>query len=101
MLEEELAKIKSTTPAMAEAAARSELATLKQQLDAKQKELDAAKDQSAVKSPVSEDKPATKRGDSISIAVIIGVICLAIGFGAGYATLSRQIRNKFGGVKVF
>ena len=100
-LEEELSRIKSTSPEMAEAAARSELATLKQQLDAKQKELDAAKGEEPPKPAVAVAAPATKHGDSIGLAVIVGVICLAIGFGAGYATLERRIRNKFGGVKVF
>jgi alkylhydroperoxidase/carboxymuconolactone decarboxylase family protein YurZ len=100
-LEEELAKIKSTTPEMAEAAARSELATLRQQLDAKQKELDAAKEQTTDKSAAEDAKPATKRGDSIGVGVIIAVTSLAIGFVAGYAALARRIRNKFGGVKVF
>ncbi len=44
-LEEELSRIKSTTPAMAEAAARAELSNLKQQLEGKQQELDALKAQ--------------------------------------------------------
>ena len=106
-LEEELARIKSSTPAMAEAAARSELATLQQQLDAKQKELDVfkqadvTKDTDAAKTAANADKPATKRGDSVGVGVIIGIVCLMLGFGAGYATLERRIRNKFGGVKVF
>ena len=104
-LEEELSRIKATTPEMAEAAARSELATLKQQLEAKQQELDAAKGGDPAKpaavAAAASERPATKRGDSIGLAVIIGVVCLAVGFAAGYATLERRIRNKFGGVKVF
>ena len=106
-LEEELARIKSTTPEMAEAAARSELATLKRQLEAKQQELDAAKSEESGKPAVIADaaaaaeKPASKGGDSIGLAVLLGVVCLSVGFAAGYATLERRIRAKFGGVKVF
>ena len=106
-LEEELSRIKSTTPEMAEAAARSELATLKQQLEAKQKELDAAKGDDAGKAAAAPEtnavaeKSGAKRGDSIGLAVLLGVVCLAVGFAAGYATLERRIRAKFGGVKVF
>jgi SH3-like domain-containing protein len=100
-LEEELAKIKSTTPEMAEAAARSELATMKRQLDDRQKELDAAKAQDSAKTGITASKPATKRGDVIGLALMIGLACLGIGFAAGYATLARRIRNRFGGVKVF
>ena len=101
-VEQELSRIKATTPAMAEAAARSELATLKQQLDTKQKELDGARDDAHAKlAAVAEERPATKHGDNIGIAVIASLICAGLGFAAGYATLAQRIRNKFGGVKVF
>ena len=101
-VEQELSRIKATTPEMAEAAARSELATLKQQLDAKQTELDAAREDAQAKlQTVAAEKPATNHGDSIGIAVIASLICAGLGFAAGYATLAQRIRNKFGGVKVF
>lgn len=97
-LEADLARIRSTTPAMAEAAARSELETLKQQLDARQKEVDALR--SASPSPtVAASSP--RRGDSIGLVIITGLVCLVGGFGLGYATLARRIREKFGGIKVF
>ncbi len=94
-LEAELARIKSSTPAMAEAAARSELETLKQELDAKQRELDA------LRSAAPAAVPSPNRGDSIGLIVIAGLLCLAAGFGLGYAALARRIREKFGGIKVY
>jgi hypothetical protein len=97
-LEAELARIRSSTPAMAEAAARSELETLKQQLDARQKEVEAL--QSAAAMPTTA-APSPRRGGAIGILFITGLLCLLAGFGLGYATLARRIREKFGGVKVF
>jgi SH3 domain protein len=93
-LEEELSRIKSTTPAMAEAAARAELQNLKQQLDAKQQELDALKAQGPAPPPA-----ATRSW--VAPALAAGLLGLALGFAWGYATLARRIREKFGGVKVY
>jgi uncharacterized protein YgiM (DUF1202 family) len=98
-LEAELARIRSSTPAMAEAAARSELETLKQQLAARQKEVDAL--QSASPAAAATAAPSSRRGDSIGIVIITGLLCTLAGFVLGYATLARRIREKFGGVKVF
>jgi uncharacterized protein YgiM (DUF1202 family) len=97
-LEAELARIRSTTPAMAEAAARSELETLKQQLNARQTEVEALRSASPAPA-VAAASP--RRGDSIGLLVITGLLCLVAGFGLGYATLARRIREKFGGIKVF
>ena len=97
-LEAELARIHSSTPAMAEAAARSELATLKQQLAARQTE--AAALPTAAPAPVVAP-PSSRRGDSLGILILTGLVCLLAGFGLGYATLARRIRQKFGGIKVF
>ena len=95
-LEAEIAHIKSSTPAMAEAAARSEMEALKRQLDVRQKELEALKSAASVTAPA-----AVKRGDSIGLFVIVGVLCLVAGFVLGYAMLARRIREKFGGIKVY
>lgn len=94
-LEEELSRIKSTTPAMAEAAARAELQSLKQQLNARQQELAALKAQS------SAPPPRTAGTGWIGIATAAGLLGLALGFAWGYATLARRIRAKFGGVQIF
>jgi len=113
-LEEELDRRRATTPALAEAAARSEVEQLKRELTAKQLELDAA--QGALARPVAAAGPGTVGGASpgggtagtpavtparlwtwgLSIP-----LALACGFWLGYAALARRIRLKFGGIKVY
>jgi hypothetical protein len=106
-LEEELDRTRATTPALAEAAARSEVERLKQELAAKQGELAAAR--SGATSP-APPQPATGQlaaiqapGETLwqviaGIALLIGLAC---GFWLGYATLARRVRHKFGGIKVY
>jgi hypothetical protein len=107
-LEEELDRIRATTPALAEAAARSEVERLKQELAARQGELDAAR--SGGTSPAAAALPAPDPLAAIQAPVgtlwqlIAGfalVIGLACGFWLGYATLARRVKNKFGGIKVY
>jgi hypothetical protein len=107
-LEEELDRSRATTPALAEAAARSEVERLKLDLAAKQSELDAAR--ASGSAPVTASPPtlgplaalhaaAAPRWPVITaIAVAIGLAC---GFWIGYATLARRVRHKFGGIKVY
>lgn len=107
-LEEELDQARATTPALAEAAARSEVERLNLELTAKQSELDAAR--ATGPAPVTGSPPksgplaalqaaAAPRWPAIAgIAVVIG---LAGGFWLGYATLARRVRHKFGGIKVY
>lgn len=106
-LQEELDQSRATTPALAEAAARSEVESLKLELAAKQSELDAAR---AGLSPATASPPnsgplaaiqaaAAARWPLIAgSAVAIGLAC---GFWLGYATLARRVRQKFGGIKVY
>jgi SH3-like domain-containing protein len=118
-LEEELDRSRATTPALAEAAARSEVEQLKRELAAKQSELEAAI--GAVAAPAAAPDAATTSAAtpgatrpggvmaSISAAASghpwIGVlavpVALACGFWLGYATLARRIKHKFGGIKVY
>jgi hypothetical protein len=107
-LEEELDRSRATTPALAEAAARSEFERLKLELATKQSELDAAHAQRLT--PVSDPPPNSGPLAAIhaaaaplwpliaGIAVAIGLAC---GFWLGYATLARRVRRKFGGLKVY
>jgi Bacterial SH3 domain len=107
-LEEELDQRRATTPALAEAAARSEVERLKLELAAKQSELDAARAgfSAAVLAPPPASGPlaaiqaaAAPRWPVITgIAVAVGLVC---GFWLGFATLARRIRHKFGGLKVY
>jgi uncharacterized protein YgiM (DUF1202 family) len=88
-LEEELDRSRATTPALAEAAARSEVESLKQQLAAQQERLAAA--------PVRRPSSAAP---ALIIAASAGVSLLC-GFWLGYAVLARRIKHKFGGIKVY
>jgi uncharacterized protein YgiM (DUF1202 family) len=106
-LEEELDRSRATTPALAEAAARSELEQLKRELAAKQSALDAALEAGppAVRgaapgsSGTSAKSGATFSGLWIGIPAVL--VALACGFWLGYATLAHRIRQKFGGLKVY
>ncbi len=113
-LEAELDHSRATTPALAEAAARSELVQLKRALADKQSELDAAHAalaSSGATAAAAADAPqgtipagpvpvalAVKR----PIAAVAWVLAaLGGGFWAGHATLARRIKRKFGGIKVY
>ena len=107
-LEEELDRSRATTPALAEAAARSEVERLKVELAAKQSELDAMR--AGGPAPVIESPAASGALAAIHAAaaprwpVITGIaaaIGLACGFWLGFATLARRVRAKFGGIKVY
>lgn len=107
-LQEELDQSRATTPALAEAAARSEVERLKLELATKQGELDAAQAErlSPARAPPLNSGPlaailaaAAPRWPLIAgSAVAIGLVC---GFWLGYATLARRVRQKFGGIKVY
>jgi Tfp pilus assembly protein FimV len=129
-LEEELDRSRATTPALAEAAARSEVEQLKRELAAKQSELDAARGGPAppAASPASAPAPslaAERAADpagaapagamasgamaAISAAAAVHpwawavamLASLAVGFWLGYTVLARRVRRKFGGIKVY
>jgi hypothetical protein len=96
-LEDELSNARATTPAMAEAAARSEVARLRGELEAKGSELQAA----------AASATALRRGEGPQwtsqrrLCVLGAIAALILGFCLGYAVLARRIRSKFGGIKVY
>jgi hypothetical protein len=109
-LEEELDRSRATTPALAEAAARSEVEQLKRRLADTQADLDAAR--AVPGTPLSQDTAARGASTDVPAAVsptalgrgILAVallLALACGFWLGYATLARRIKHKFGGLKVY
>jgi len=114
-LEDELERTRATTPALAEAAARSEVAQLQRALADKQSELDAARQgleapasAAAAASGALATQSSTHRGTSpvntpmrpwVTASVILAA--LACGFWLGYLTLARRVRRKFGGIKVY
>jgi uncharacterized protein YgiM (DUF1202 family) len=113
-LEEELDRRRATTPALAEAAARSEVEQLKRELATKQTELDAAQNALALPAAASglgttgvaspggapgglpRVQPARFGAWALSV-----LLALAGGFWLGYAALARRIKQKFGGLKVY
>jgi SH3 domain protein len=103
-LEEELDRSRATTPALAEAAARSELMRIKQELAERESELAALRAQPPAAGAASGSAPAhdgLARPVRLWIPVLAAAAALAGGFGLGYATLARRIRQKFGGFKVY
>jgi hypothetical protein len=114
-LEEELDRSRATTPALAEAAARSEVEQLKRELSSTQAALDAATQLAA---PTAAAPGAATMGAAAAPAGVLAGIAaaaarrpwmavlpllaaLGCGFWLGYATLARRIKRKFGGLKVY
>jgi uncharacterized protein YgiM (DUF1202 family) len=89
-LQEELDQMRATTPALAEAAAHSEVQQLKDALAAKQAELDAMRG--------SAGTGSARHPYRTVLAVLLAV---GLGFWLGYVTLARRVRHKFGGIKVY
>jgi uncharacterized protein YgiM (DUF1202 family) len=105
-LEEELDRSRATTPALAEAAAHSEVERLKLELNAKQAELDAVRNGSAPAAPVTPTAASAAASQALGPALpwLLGAgaaAALSCGFWLGYATLARRVRHKFGGIKVY
>jgi hypothetical protein len=107
-LEEELDRSRATTPALAEAAARSEVERLKLVLAAQQAELDTARagGSAAVAATAPAPGPLAALHAAAAprwsiIAAASGAVGLACGFWLGYAMLARRVRHKFGGIKVY
>ena len=115
-LEEELDRSRATTPALAEAAARSEVEQLKRELSSTQAALDAATQLAAP--TAAAPGAATPAADAAAPAGVLAGIAaaaakrpwmavlpllaaLGCGFWLGYATLARRIKRKFGGLKVY
>jgi len=91
-LEEELDRSRATTPALAEAAARSEVERLQRELAEKEAQISSARLTPAQPAAAARISPAGVG------AVLIAAAC---GFWLGYATLARRIRKKFGGLRVY
>ena len=113
-LEEELDRRRATTPALAEAAARSEVEQLRRELESKQAQLDAAHAGSSAAPPgVPRASPAessatpavvprSATGTGRPWLAVAGMLAaLGGGFWWGYCTLARRIKQKFGGIKVY
>jgi uncharacterized protein YgiM (DUF1202 family) len=98
-LEEELDRSRATTPALAGAAAESEVTRLQRELAAVQSELVAEREQRGA-APAASARQSS-RSASVGLAACIAVAAAALGFWSGYVTLARRIRQKFGGLRVY
>jgi hypothetical protein len=108
-LQDELDRTRATTPALAEAAERSEVARLTRELAARQAPASGTSDTATASMPAtaaasggSNDTGDGRPFDSLPW-LWIATLCfaLACGFCLGYAALARRIRQKFGGLKVY
>jgi len=102
-LQEELDRSRATTPALAEAAERSEVARLTRELA--EQTAAAAKARSTAVSdaaPAAAPSTAPRRAD-LYVGQWLGAVggALAMGFWLGYTALARRIKRKFGGIKVY
>jgi uncharacterized protein YgiM (DUF1202 family) len=99
-LEEELDRARATTPALAEAAAKSEVEHLQRELAAKQAELDTEREQRAAP-PTASSARQSLRSAGAGVLACATLAAAALGFWLGYVTLARRIRQKFGGLRVY
>jgi uncharacterized protein YgiM (DUF1202 family) len=105
-LQEELDRSRATTPALAEAAVKSELdrrerelADKQAQLSEKQADLDAVL---AARAPAAGAAPPMRSyAPGAGLCLAAAAAAGALGFWGGYATLARRVRRKFGGLKVY
>lgn len=95
-LQEELDRNRATTPALAEAAERTQAEQLQRQLAQITSQLAAARAAGAAPPPAAA--PIVSWPLIAAAAVAVGMAC---GFWLGYATLARRVRHKFGGIKVY
>jgi hypothetical protein len=87
-LQEELDRSRATTPMLAEAAARSEVARLRRALAQQARANPAA--------PAAKNSTSGPWGWAASV-----LAALVAGFWLGYAALAHRIKLKFGGIKVY
>jgi len=94
-LEDELDRSRATTPELAAAAARSELESLRRALADRDGELAALRATGA--------SPQARPMHGARPTGWILALCAALlgGFAAGYATLARRIRRKYGGLRIY
>jgi hypothetical protein len=114
-LQDELDRSRATTPALAEAAARSEVERLTRELAARQAERPEMPNPAAAgasqnppgAAPVAGEVPAASGPAAAAVAppwwLWLAAVCAALGggFWLGYAALARRIKDKFGGIKVY
>lgn len=104
-LEEELDRSRATSPALAEAAARSEMERMQRELAATQSQLDIAQAQHS--EPAAAGGASMRGAGTLTVrfavcaALIAGLIAALCGFWLGYAMLAHRVKRKFGGIRIY
>jgi hypothetical protein len=92
-LQAELDRSRATSPALAEAAARSEVERLTRELALREAALSAA--------PGNVGTVAAAPAQRLWPWIVAVCGALGCGFWLGYAALARRVKGKFGGIKVY
>ncbi len=100
-LEEELDRSRATSPALAEAAARSEMERLRRDLAQTRSQLDMAQAQHP--EPRATGSASAPSAGTITVRFAAGAVLIAAlcGFWSGYVTLARRVRRRFGGIRIY
>jgi hypothetical protein len=100
-LEDELDRVRATTPALAEAAAHSEVERLTRELEATRAQLTAARGGAAPVGAAASIVGPWIMQRILPLSVAAALALLACGFWLGYLALARRVRRKFGGIKIY
>jgi hypothetical protein len=97
-LQDELDRARATTPGLAEAAERNEVARLTRELALQSQAGSASAGLPVATSRTGVVAASLQRFWAWTLSVLLA---LGAGFCLGYATLARRIKTKFGGIKVY
>ncbi len=101
-LQDELDRSRATTPALAEAAARSEVERLQRELNASRGDLAATRAElDAARAPQVRAAGPERGWRRAWPGVAAAAAALLLGVWIGHAALARRVRAKFGGIKVY
>jgi hypothetical protein len=100
-MQDELDRVRATTPGLAEAAERSEVARLTRELELRDAAAPAVAPAAAGGAAVARTSGPAVPARSLWPWVVAIPLSLGCGFWLGHALLARRIRQKFGGLKVY
>jgi hypothetical protein len=96
-VQDELDRLRATTPGLAQAAEHAEVERLQRQVAA----LRADKPADVAPPQARADAPAHVAASLFWVPGLAAIGGLIAGFCAGYTTLARRIKHRFGGIKVY
>jgi hypothetical protein len=100
-MQDELDRTHATTPALAEAAERSEVERLTRELAAARQSAADAAQPTPSNGAAAGTSPPVRSEPHLGQWVAALCAALGLGFWLGYAALARRIKAKFGGIKVY